>query len=209
MERRVLIADDHPLFRDAMNATIGRLWPDKPIEEAETLSAVRESLAQDSDVELVLLDLKLPDADGFAGLIFLRADFPQVPIVIVSGTEDSETVTRSVELGAQGFIPKSASRDDLADALETIVAGDIWTPSNPGASSALTGGALVSTLSPGQLKVLTGLRRGLGNKEMAREMGVSHATIKAHLAGAFRRLGVNNRTQALARAFSLGPPPSK
>ncbi len=204
MQKRVLLADDHPLFREALRAAIERMRPGMPVEEAGSLAGeVKRALSRDSTVELLLLDLKLPDSEGFAGLMFLRAEFAQTPIVIVSATEDAGTVSDTIAMGAQGFIPKSASLREMAEALTAILAGEIWVPERLRLTEPSQHVRMLASLTPAQVKVLAGLRRGLLNKQMAHEMGISEATVKAHLAAAFRRLGVNNRTQALAKAFAI------
>ena len=186
-----------------MSAAIQRIRPRMPVEEVGSLEGVQRALARDPNVELLLLDLKLPDSDGFAGLMFLRAEFPQVPVVIVSATEDAITVSDALTMGAQGFVPKSASLRQMADALSVVLAGDIWSPDRLALTNPSPHVRMLASLSPAQVKVLAGLRRGLLNKQIAHEMRLSEATVKAHLAAAFRRLGANNRTQALAKAFAI------
>lgn len=127
-QRRVLLADDHPMFREALRAAVNRLRPDFLIDQADSLASARAVLQGDGEVELVLLDLKLPDSEGLAGLLALRAEFPRAPIIVVSATEDALTVNNAIAAGALGFIPKSASMAMMSDALGAILDGDVWTP---------------------------------------------------------------------------------
>jgi DNA-binding NarL/FixJ family response regulator len=130
VQRRVLLADDHPMFREALRAAVNRLRPDFLIDQADSLATTRAALQRDDDVDLVLLDLKLPDCEGLAGLLALRAEFPHAPIIVVSASEDALTVNNAIAAGALGFIPKSASMAMMSDALATILDGDVWTPTH-------------------------------------------------------------------------------
>lgn len=212
MQRRVLLADDHPLFRGALRAAVSRVYPDFLIEEVDSLEGARAALSRFDDVELVLLDLKLPDSEGIVGLLALRAEFPQVAVVVVSATEDIATVSNVIAAGAQGFIPKSAPLNEISDGLQAVLEGDVWTPKGATLIAPSPGIAAMASLSPAQARILTYLRRGLLNKQIAFELGVTEATVKAHMTGAFKKLGVFNRTQALimlaqtsASAVPTGP----
>lgn len=201
---RVLLSDDHPLFREALRATINRIRPDLDIDEADSLAATKEKLAG-STFALVLLDLKLSDCEGFLGLLTLRNEYPKIPVAIVSATETAHAVSSAIAYGAAGYIPKSARPAELAEALEAIFAGDVWTP------KALVGiqpsheASLVASLSPAQARILAGVMRGRLNKQIAFELGVTEATVRAHMTAIFRKLGVVSRTQAviLAQSASL------
>jgi DNA-binding NarL/FixJ family response regulator len=200
---RILIADDHPLFRAALQAAVQRALPDVLTIECESLGAAQAQLRAGPDTLLVLLDLKMPDCEGFAGLLALRSEFPAAPVVVVSATEDAATVQRAMAFGAAGFIPKSTPLSTMGAALRAILDGDSWTPSpdEPRAPAAIEAG--IAALTPAQLKILIGLQRGSLNKQIAHDMGVTEATIKAHLTAIFRKLGVHNRTQAVIAAQSL------
>jgi DNA-binding NarL/FixJ family response regulator len=156
-----------------------------------------------SKIILVLLDLKMPDCGGFAGLVSLRADFPRIPIVIVSASEDGGTVAKAMTFGAAGFIPKSATHAQIVEALETVLAGDVWTPAETVPSPVPGVVDCIASLSPPQLRVLLGLQKGLPNKQIASEMGVTEATVKAHMTGLFRKMKVSNRIQAVIAAQAL------
>lgn len=199
---RVVIADDHPLLREALRAAVLKAVPDVVLQDCASLAAVQMALRA-APADLVLLDLKMPDCDGFTGLLALREEFPAAPVVIVSATEDAATVRRAMAMGAAGFIPKSTPLTEMVDALTAILEGEVWTPHHlapepPGAAE-----GVFSTLSANQLRILIGLQRGRLNKQIAFEMGVTEATIKAHLTAIFRKLGVQNRTQAVIVAQSL------
>lgn len=199
---RIVIADDHPLFRAALATALARAAPGAAIEETDSLAGARAALAAGS-VDLLLLDLKLSDSAGFAGLASIRADFPTAPVAIVSASEDSGTIRRALAFGASGFIPKSATLSDMVEALEAILSGDIWAPLASGEASAGSMEARIANLTPSQLKILIGLQQGRLNKQIAFDLGVTEATIKAHLTGVFRKLGVHNRTQAVIAAQAL------
>lgn len=197
--QRILLADDHPLFREGLRATIHRIRPDLVIDEAESLAVARALLARES-YALVLLDLKLSDSTGFLGLLTLREEYPKTPVAIVSATEGSQVVNNAIAYGAAGYIPKSARPAQLAEALEAIFAGDVWMPPTISLGGLTHEAALVASLSPAQARILAGVMRGRLNKQIAFELGVTEATVRAHMTAVFRKLGVVNRTQAVILA---------
>jgi len=197
---RVVIADDHPLLREALRAAVLRAIPGAALEACASLAAAQSAL-REAPADLVLLDLKMPDCDGFIGLLALRAEFPAAPVVIVSASEDAETIRRAMALGAAGFIPKSTPLAEMVNALILILEGHAWVPHQVDVPAAAEHN--FSALTPAQLRILIGLQRGFLNKQIAFEMGVTEATIKAHLTAIFRKLGVHNRTQAVIVAQSL------
>ena len=199
----VVIADDHPLFRAALRAAVERAAPGAEIHETDSLAGALALLAA-HEVGLLLLDLKLADSEGFLGLSRVRAEHPVVPVAVVSASEDGATVRRALALGAAGFVPKSAALDVMVTAFQALLAGDGWAPvlADDAPAEAELNGRLAS-LTPSQLRILAGLREGRLNKQIAHDLGVSEATIKAHLTAVFRKLGVQNRTQAVLLARSL------
>lgn len=201
---RIIVADDHPLFRAALGSALARAVPGALVEETPSLAGAREALAR-GPVDLLLLDLRLSDSEGFAGLASVRSDFPAVPVVVVSASEDAATVSRALAFGAAGFIPKSATLAEMVDALTMIRSGEVWAPSTGEVSESPPVESRIASLTPSQLKILIGLQEGRLNKQIAFDLGVTEATIKAHLTGVFRKLGVQNRTQAViaARALSI------
>ena len=200
---RVLLVDDHPLFRQALRTVIKAAKPQLAITEAGTLDGARAILAEAENFTLVLLDLKLPDSEGFSGLLQLRGEFPAIPIAIISTTEDASAIGRAIALGAAGYIPKSSSRTQITQALDALLAGEIWSPVSTVTEQVPPLVKSVAALSPAQLRILMGLRRGMRNKEIAFEMNVSEVTIKCYMTTMFRKLGVTNRTQALIVAQTL------
>ena len=199
---RIVIADDHPLFRAALSTAMARASPEAAIEETSSLAGARAALST-GPVDLLLLDLKLSDSEGFAGLAGIRADFPAVPVAIVSASDDEGTVRRALAFGAAGFIPKSATLETMAEALGAILGGDIWAPALTEVAPMESMESRIASLTPAQLKILIGLQQGRLNKQIAFDLGVTEATIKAHLTGVFRKLGVHNRTQAVIAAQAL------
>lgn len=202
MTTRILVADDHPLFREALKTAVSRVVPDCVLLEACTIEEALLSLSTTPSPSLVLLDLKMPDCAGVEGLIAIRARFPLTPVAIVSAYEERRQVRRALALGACGYIPKSVSMDVLAAALEAILGGEIWTP--PG--SDLDGEPALDRLdilTPAQLRILIDLQRGRLNKQIAFDIGVTEATVKSHLTAIFRKLGVMNRTQAVLAIQSM------
>ncbi|MDI1327733.1 MAG: response regulator transcription factor [Brevundimonas sp.] len=201
---RIIVADDHPLFRGALVSALARAAPGALVEETSSLAGAREALSR-GPVDLLLLDLRLADSEGFAGLAGVRGDFPTVPVVVVSASEDGATIARALAFGAAGFIPKSATLGEMVEALAAIRSGDVWAPATAAVAEVEPMEARIATLTPSQLKILIGLQQGRLNKQIAFDLGVTEATIKAHLTGVFRKLGVQNRTQAViaARALSI------
>ena len=203
---RIVVADDHPLFRAALVSALIRAAPGREVIETPRLAGAREALERGGTaIELLLLDLKLTDSDGFAGLAGIRADYPGVPVAVVSASEDGRTVRRALAFGASGFIPKSSDLDQMVQAITAVLDGDVWTPegleAEDPAIAELEG--RIASLTPSQLRILVGLKQGRLNKQIAWDLGVTEATIKAHLTGVFRKLGVHNRTQAVIAAQSL------
>ncbi|WP_416422880.1 response regulator transcription factor ErdR [Pseudomonas sp. App30] len=198
----ILIADDHPLFRGALRqaVTLG-LGPDTRLVEVASIAELEAQLTAKADWDLVLLDLNMPGAYGFSGLVLLRGQYPQVPVVMVSAQEEAAVVVRAREFGASGFIPKSSPLEVIQEAVRNVLDGDVWWP--PQAFEAVSVSAEakaasegLASLTPQQFRVLTMVCEGLLNKQIAYELSVSEATIKAHVTAIFRKLGVRTRTQA-------------
>ncbi len=204
-ERRVLIVDDHPLFRDALKASLSTTFAPDRIGEAGSLDQLNGILEKDADYDLVLLDLKMPGVQGLSGLVYLRAQFPAVPVVIVSGTEDPAVIRRALDLGASGYIPKSTSAEQIRKAVGVVLDGDIWAPEAAAQISERDRendelARRIATLTPQQVRVLMMLREGLLNKQIAFKLNVSEATIKAHVSAILQKLDVDSRTQAVIAA---------
>lgn len=213
MKRAVLIADDHPLFRDALKLAVAQAVPGAQIIEADSVHSLFAALETHPDPELLLLDLNMPGAQGFNALVQARAHFPAVPIVVISAREDRHIMHRALGHGAAAFVPKSASIELLVGALRAVLSGDTWLPpsaaqDSPAASLALEQSEAEATsrlaaLTPQQFRVLSMLSAGLLNKQIAAELGVSEATVKAHVSAVMQKLGVSNRTQAVLLAQKL------
>ena len=208
----LLIADDHPLFREALRGAVARTLPGAQLHEADSVDALYALVEAVPDADLLLLDLNMPGAQGFSALVHLRALHPQLPIVVVSAREDPSTMRRALDHGALGFIPKSVDAATLGDALTHVLEGGRWAPvaaqSAPAASDDEHDAAQrLRELTPQQFRVLQMLGTGLLNKQIAFELGVSEATIKAHMTAILRKLGASNRTQAVLIAGKLALDP--
>lgn len=205
---RLVIADDHPLFRGALRESISGLLEKMEIAEAGTFDEVVELLERGNDVDLVLLDLAMPGVRGFSGLMYMRAQFPSVPVIVVSANDDPATIRRCMGFGASGFIPKTLGVDDMRAAISAILGGGVWTPPDVdlgAGADAETAELMVrmATLTPQQVRVLMMLSEGLLNKQIAYQLGVSEATVKAHVSAILQKLGVESRTQAVIAAAKI------
>lgn len=200
---RIVVADDHPLFRAALRTAVEKASPEAEIVECASLTEARAALNA-GPVDLLLLDLKLSDVEGLAGLTLVRADHPAVPVAVVSASEEPHTIGRALALGAAGFIPKSAALAEMVQALRAVLDGETWAPAIEAAGpEEIELQARIASLTPSQLRILEGLKAGRLNKQIAFDLGVTEATIKAHLTSVFRKLGVQNRTQAVILAQSV------
>lgn len=198
----ILIADDHPLFRGALRqaVTLG-LGPDVRMVEVASIAELETRLSEKDNWDLVLLDLNMPGAYGFSGLVLLRGQYPQIPVVMVSAQEEAAVVVKSREFGASGFIPKSSTLEVIQDAVRKVLDGEVWWPPQAFekvdvSAEAKAASEGLASLTPQQFRVLTMVCEGLLNKQIAYELNVSEATIKAHVTAIFRKLGVRTRTQA-------------
>jgi DNA-binding NarL/FixJ family response regulator len=201
----LLIADDHPLFRGALRGAMSGLFERAQVDEAGTFEEITAILEGDSEVDLVLLDLSMPGVRGFSGLMYLRAQYPGLPIVVVSANDDPVVIRRCMEFGASGFIPKTLGTDAMRQAIARILQGEVWTPpdvdlARPSDAETTATIARLSSLTPQQVRVLMMLSGGLLNKQIAYELGVSEATVKAHVSAILQKLGVESRTQAVIAA---------
>ncbi len=207
---RLVIADDHPLFRGALREAIAGLLANAEIAEAGSFDEVSGLIERGAEVDLVLLDLAMPGVRGLSGLLYLRAAYPSVPVVVVSANDDPAVIRRCMEFGASGFIPKTLAVDAIRDAIAKVLAGGIWVPGDvelePGADAETAD--LVSrlaTLTPQQVRVLMMLSEGLLNKQIAHALRVSEATVKAHVSAILQKLGVESRTQAVIAVSKIEP----
>ena len=194
----IIIAEDHPMFRGALALTLRRLMPEAQLIEVASHGDLEAALASGPDVKIVLLDLRIPGANGLSSLVFLRGEYPEVAVAIISGGAYAETISRARQLGAAAFIPKSASTDTIAQALAGVIRGESWFPEHeavPAVSEPRLQDQL-TTLTPQQFRVLKYLADGKLNKQIAEKLDVSEGTIRAHVTAILRKLGVSTRTQA-------------
>ncbi len=198
----ILIADDHPLFRSALKQAISGMATYYAVVEAGDFDGVQQAARENPEADLLLLDLAMPGVSGLSGLITLKAEFSSLPIVVISASDDEDTIRRSLALGASGFISKSAGIDELRNGIRTVLSGEVYTPENfeggeeadPDIADMLE---RLQTLTPQQSRVLRMLCEGLLNKQIAYELGVSEATVKAHVSAILLKLNVDSRTQAV------------
>ena len=205
---RLLIADDHPLFRGALREAISGLLEKVDIAEAGTFNEVAELLERGSEVDLVLLDLTMPGVRGFSGLMYLRAQYPGVPVIVVSANDDPAAIRHCMAFGASGFIPKTLGIEGMRAAISRILGGGVWTPPDvdlSAGSDAETAALMtrMATLTPQQVRVLMMLSEGMLNKQIAYQLSVSEATVKAHVSAILQKLGVESRTQAVIAAAMI------
>lgn len=200
MPNRIVVADDHPMFRDAMRLAIAEALPEAEVVEAGTLEAAAAALEKIVDADLLLLDLNMPGMQGFAGLAYLCSRFPALPIAVISANEEPRVIRRAVGAGACGYIPKSAPSDTLREALRALLAGELWLPATqePDRGEADEDAACrIASLTQQQIRVLMMLNDGMLNKQIAYGLGVSEGTAKAHVSAILQKLGVTSRTQAV------------
>ena len=204
-----LIADDHPLFREALKGALKAQFEGLEVFESENFDTTLSVLQQQEELDLLLLDLHMPGNGDLYGLIRIREDHPSLPVVVVSGSEDLSIISKVMGYGAMGFIPKAASVEQITEAIEQVLEGDTWLPEGMKDKVAELEGEdkelaqQVASLTPQQYKVLQYLHEGLLNKQIAYELNISEATVKAHITAIFRKLGVYNRTQAVLIASKL------
>lgn len=203
---RVLIADDHPLYRSAMSNVLADVFPDAALVECENLADALQHLEQGS-IDLVLLDLNLPDAERTDGLARLRSAAPATPIVVCSALDEPGLVRECFQLGVAGYLPKSSGMEVTRHALQLVRGGGVYVPSqalaespageDDGNAEDTAAVARGGDLTPRQRTVLSLLERGMSNKAIARELGIGEITVKAHVSAILRKLGVENRLQAI------------
>jgi DNA-binding NarL/FixJ family response regulator len=196
------------LYRGALREAVTGLFERIDIAEAGTFNEVTELLERGSEVDLVLLDLTMPGVRSFSGLMYLRAQYPSVPVIVVSANDDPAAIRRCMEFGASGFIPKTLGVEVMRDAISCILSGGVWTPPDvdlSAGSDAETAALMtrMTTLTPQQVRVLMMLSEGLLNKQIAYQLGVSEATVKAHVSAILQKLGVESRTQAVIAAAKI------
>jgi DNA-binding NarL/FixJ family response regulator len=205
---RILIADDHPLILGALRQAVSGAIDGVEIHEAHDFDSLASTLEAHPDMDLVLLDLSMPGVRGFSGLLYLRAERPGLPVIVVSANEDRAVMRHCLEFGAAAYAPKSLDVETMRSAIRTVLDGGRWTPPDldakaPGRSEASALVKRLSSLTPQQIRVLMMLSQGLLNKQIAYELSVSEATVKAHVSAILQKLGVESRTQAVILAAKI------
>lgn len=204
-----VVADDHPLFRDAMSQAVKSHDPTCDLHTVGDLDSLRKLLRTLGSADLLMLDLSMPGASGFSGLVSIRAEFPDTPVVVVSASDDGATIRKCIDLGASGFIPKSSGSALISEGIRSVQDGELWVPpdvdldDDEDAELQELIGKLQS-LTPQQTRVLAMLGEGLLNKQIAYELSVSEATVKAHVSAVLLKLGVDSRTQAVIIMNKIG-----
>jgi len=202
--RAFLIADDHPMVRDALRTALAQAFPGAAIELAGSLAEVESALDRQPETDALLLDLDMPGMDGLTGLALLRSERPTVPIIVVSAARDTAIPRRAYDLGASAYVDKSASLEEIAATVRAVLDGEILAPPDPGESDSFVQRA--AQLTPQQWRVLALMVHGDQNKQIAYKLGVGEPTVKAHVTVILRKLGVRSRTQAAIEARGLALP---
>jgi len=212
---KVIIADDHHLIREGLSKTLRENWSDIEIQEAANGQGVLKLVSQSSDYQLILLDLFMPDSKGFSLLQKLCDNYTDIPVIILSASEDKKHIRRALDFGASGFVPKSTPPAIFVNAIKLVLSGGIYIPQNvvrrvnestvasqgnDGSATAIDNKKVNDCLTKRQREVLDLLAKGKQNKEIANFFGISENTVKLHVSAVFRALGVNNRTQAVIAA---------
>jgi len=206
-EPALLVADDHPLFRAALVQLLRERFAHYRTLEAASAATLGVALGEHPEVELVLLDLTMPGARGFSALLHVRGEYPQVPVVVISSNDHPRVIRRAQQFGAAGFIPKAASAEDMAGAIQTVLDGGSWfapmAAEHSEADAALA--ARLAQLTPQQFRVLLCLADGLLNKQIAHELGLAENTVKVHVTAILKKLECYSRTQAAVLVKGLEP----
>ena len=201
---RVLVADDHPLYREALRHVVADVCPGAECVEAADYADLLARTSEDERFDLIFVDLMMPGGDDLNGLSMLRKRVPLTPVIVVSSRNDRPTIERAIACGVAGYIPKAASKSAMAEAIRRVLAGDVYLPSESGERrGARLRLAAAEQLTPRQYAVLEQLARGSSNRQIANDLGIEEITVKAHISAILRKLNVKNRLQAVvaSRAF--------
>jgi DNA-binding NarL/FixJ family response regulator len=206
---KFLIADDHPLFREALKSALQTAFTGVNYIESNSFSSTFKTLRRHRNIDLLLLDLNMPGSENYYGLLKIRQSFPNLPIAVVSATDDVQTIAETMEFGANGFIPKTTATPDVIAALKIVLAGKSWVPPSirdaikSVSSEKIEIAEKVRELTPKQYMVLSLVKQGLMNRDIAEQLNVTEATVKAHVSMLFKRLSVKSRTQILVAIEKL------
>lgn len=209
---KLLVVDDHPIVRDGLAALLGQMGPDTVVLQAGDAGGALALVAAHADLDVVILDIAMPGMDGLRALAEFGRARPELPVIVISASEDARDVREALAKGALGYVPKSASPRTLLSAIGLVLNGDVYVPPfilaetdvprslDPRAAA----GPGRPALTDRQIEVLRQLSKGQSNKEIAAELGLSEKTVKAHVTAIFRALNVVNRTQAAAVGRAAG-----
>ncbi|MFC3121035.1 response regulator transcription factor [Agaribacter flavus] len=206
--KTLLIADDHPLFREAIKNALNDEYCSLHILESDSLASTLKML-DEHRVNMLFLDLYMPDSSDLYGFLRIKQLFPDLPIVIVSATEDLGLIAKLIALGAKGFVPKTSTLSEVLQAIEAILGGQVWLPKEVEQKTRELEDEFtaladkIARLTPAQYRVFCGIGNGLLNKQIGHELNIAEATVKAHVTAVFKKLGINNRTQAAMLASQL------
>ncbi|NQZ91611.1 MAG: response regulator transcription factor [Moritella sp.] len=209
MPEKIIIADDHPLFRQALLIALKEQFKTTQWFEAETVESISECLLANADADLLLLDLNIPGAHGFDHLIRIRKQNPDVPVVVISAYSDETIIAKAMQHGASGFVPKSESVAVIISAISSVLAGQLWVPGTfekPKQDVNATADVAIAKLTAQEYRILMMFSEGLLNKQIGDKLCVAEATVKAHASAIFRKLNVRNRTQAAMMLGQLDVP---
>ena len=197
MSSRLLIADDHPLFREALVSILSPTFPDHVVDQATNYCEAKIALKTNT-YKLVFIDLDMPDSTGLGELALLRNLSPMTPLIVVSAHDNPQVVRTCLEYGASGYLQKSSSPEEIRTAVRSVLAGAIVQPDSLTQSDNKPDSttSTINSLTPSQLKVLLEIGKGKLNKQIAYDLDITEATVKAHITSIFKKLGINNRTQA-------------
>ena len=210
--QRILIIDDHPIFRHAMVTILGKKFPDSQTIEANSLSEALEVLEADSAFDLVMLDLNMPETCGLNGLLEIRNQHPNLPVVIISAETEKHNILQTISYGAVGFISKSSKIEEIATSVESIFEGNVCLPSEILRTSSTRNRVKkedaisleqIRSLTRKELAVLKYLTQGLANKVIAYELNISETTVKSHVSSILKKLGASNRVKVVASAANI------
>jgi DNA-binding NarL/FixJ family response regulator len=201
--RIILVADDHPMFREALKLAISRVDPDARVIEAGQLGDTAQAARSAERLDLILLDLRMPGAEGFSGVALLHAERPETPILVISSADQADAAARARAYGAIGFVSKSAELPALREAIADALSGKVASPDIAIEPAVDDMARRIATLTPAEIKVLLGVLAGRLNKQIAWDLSISEATVKGHMTAIMRKMNVQNRTQAVLAAKAL------
>lgn len=207
---KVVVADDHVLVRDGITHTLKSVWQGLDVLEAGDGASLLDHITRHSDIDIVLMDLFMPDTDGFAVLGKICNDYPDLPVVVLSASENANHMRKSIDIGASGYVPKSLSKEVMISALQLVLSGGVYIP--PASLLETQTNDYIDGSEQKELPNLTGrqydvlklLIKGFTNKEIAKTLGLSEYTVKIHATAIFKALNVSNRTQAVIEAKKMG-----